>query len=84
MKAGAGWPTKDARPATDFDDGFDTAFGFARTVFFVAGFAASASLKRSDFGMTSYIPMVGNKVRLEVQAEGINIDRKERESLKRL
>lgn len=49
---------------------------------FVAGFSASAILKRSDFGMTSYLPIVGDEVRIEVQAEGINIDRKKQEAVR--
>jgi polyisoprenoid-binding protein YceI len=43
---------------------------------FMAGFSAEASLKRSDFGMTKYVPMVGDEVRLMVQTEGVDVDRK--------
>lgn len=50
---------------------------------FIAGFSASAKVKRSDFGMAEYVPMVGDVVRIEVQTEGINIDQKAREALKR-
>ncbi len=49
---------------------------------YVAGFTASATIKRSEFGMNSYLPMVGDDVRIEVQAEGINIDRKQQEEVK--
>ncbi len=49
---------------------------------FVAGFNATARLKRSEFGMLSYIPAVGDEVRVEIQLEGINATRKEQESLK--
>ncbi len=49
---------------------------------YVAGFTASATIKRSDFGMNSYLPMVGDEVRIEIQAEGINIDRKKLEEVK--
>ncbi len=49
---------------------------------FVAGFHAEATLKRSDFGMNAYLPMVGDKVRVDIQAEGINIDRKHAERIK--
>lgn len=49
---------------------------------FVAGFSATADLKRSDFGMLSYIPAVGDSVRIEIQLEGINVTRKEQESLR--
>ncbi len=31
---------------------------------FVAGFSASTTLKRSDFGMNTYFPMVGDEVRI--------------------
>lgn len=50
---------------------------------FVAGFSASTTIKRSDFGMKEYIPMVGDEVRIEVQVEGVNIDRKNREAIKK-
>ena len=49
---------------------------------FVAGFSASAILKRSDFGMKEYLPLVGDEVRIEVQTEGINIDRKKQEAVR--
>ncbi len=48
---------------------------------FVAGFSAQATLKRSDFGMNYLIPMVG-EVRLEIQTEGTDIDRKNAERIK--
>jgi polyisoprenoid-binding protein YceI len=50
---------------------------------FVAGFSANAIVKRSDFGMAEYLPMVGDEVRLEVQTEGINVDQKKRDSMRR-
>ncbi len=50
---------------------------------FVAGFSASATLKRSDFGMKEYLPLVGDEVRIEVQTEGVNIDRKKQEEVKK-
>lgn len=49
---------------------------------FTAGFSATAKLKRSDFGMISYLPAVGDEVRIEVQIEGINVTRKEQEAVK--
>jgi polyisoprenoid-binding protein YceI len=52
------------------------------TNLFVAGFKAEATIKRSDFGMNSYIPMVGDEVRLEVYTEGVNQDRKQAEGTK--
>lgn len=50
---------------------------------FVAGFSASATIKRSDFGMKEYLPLVGDEVRIEVQTEGVNIDRKKQEEVKK-
>ncbi len=50
---------------------------------FVAGFSATAKIKRSDFGMAEYLPLVGDEVRLEVQTEGVNVDRKKIEEIKR-
>jgi polyisoprenoid-binding protein YceI len=35
-----------------------------------AGFSATATIKRSDFGMTSYIPGVSDEVHLDIEAEG--------------
>ena len=34
------------------------------------GFQAQATLKRSDFGMSAGIPMVGDEVRISIQVEG--------------
>jgi polyisoprenoid-binding protein YceI len=33
------------------------------------GFSATGSLKRSDFGMTQYIPVVGDVVKIQIDAE---------------
>ena len=49
---------------------------------FVAGFKLTATLKRSDFGMTNAIPMVGDEVRLEAYTEIVNLDRKKQEAIK--
>lgn len=49
---------------------------------FVAGFTATATLKRSDFGMTAYLPMVGDDIRIEVYTEGVDVDRKKQEEMK--
>jgi len=38
---------------------------------YVAGFSATASLKRSDFGMTYGLPMVGDDVQIRIEVEGI-------------
>jgi len=37
----------------------------------VAGFSATASILRSDFGLTTFIPLVGDKVDLLCEIEGI-------------
>lgn len=50
---------------------------------FVAGFSATAFIKRSEFGMNSYLPMVGDNVRVQIQTEGINVDQKEREKIRK-
>ena len=34
-----------------------------------AGFSATATLKRSDFGMTTFLPMLGDDVKLDIQSE---------------
>lgn len=34
-----------------------------------AGFSASASLKRSDFGITTFLPKLGDEVQLDIEAE---------------
>lgn len=35
-----------------------------------AGFTASTKLKRSDFGMTTYLPGLGDEVKINIEAEG--------------
>ena len=40
----------------------------------LAGFSASATLKRSDFGMSKYIPDVGDEVAITIEVEGIRQD----------
>ncbi len=39
----------------------------------VIGFDAVGTIKRSDFGMTAYIPMVGDDVRLDISAEFVPV-----------
>lgn len=34
-----------------------------------AGFTASTSIKRSDFGMTTYAPAIGDEVKIDIEAE---------------
>lgn len=38
---------------------------------YTAGFAATATLKRSDFGMTRYLPDIGDAVQIRIEAEGL-------------
>jgi len=41
---------------------------------YVSGFSARASLKRSDFGMTYGLPMIGDDVDIMIEVEGIRDD----------
>lgn len=50
---------------------------------YVAGFHAEATLKRSDFGMNSYLPAVGDEVRIMVNTEGLSQDRKKADAIKK-
>ena len=36
---------------------------------YTLGFSATATLRRSDFGMKAYIPLVGDEVTIEIEAE---------------
>ena len=38
------------------------------------GFSATTSLRRSDFGMSAYLPDVGDLVKLTIEAEFISVD----------
>ncbi len=38
------------------------------------GFAATGTLKRSDFGIDKYVPTVSDEVRIEIQTEGVRRD----------
>lgn len=38
---------------------------------YTAGFSATATLKRSDFGMTKYLPDIGDVVQIRIEAEGL-------------
>jgi len=44
------------------------------TGFYTLGFSATGSIKRSDFGMDQYIPMVGDRVDIEIYAEFQKVD----------
>ena len=37
---------------------------------FICGLSATAEIKRSDFGMTDYLPLVGDKVNITIEVEG--------------
>lgn len=39
-----------------------------------AGFSATAHLKRSDFGMSTYVPMIGDDVELRLEVEAYKAD----------
>lgn len=41
---------------------------------FVAGFSATGTVKRSDFGMTYGLPGIGDDVKLVIQVEGVQQD----------
>ncbi|MCC6597891.1 MAG: polyisoprenoid-binding protein [Alphaproteobacteria bacterium] len=41
---------------------------------YMAGFSATASLKRSEFGMDYGLPMVGDDVKIHIEVEGIRED----------
>jgi len=38
---------------------------------YTAGFSATATLKRADFGMTKYLPDIGDEVTIRIEAEGL-------------
>ena len=42
----------------------------------IAGFRANTVVKRSDFGMNNYVPMVGDFVRINIEVEGIQQKKK--------
>lgn len=37
----------------------------------MAGFSATTTLKRSDFGLTKFIPMLGDEVQIDVEVEAV-------------
>ncbi|HBR69527.1 MAG TPA: hypothetical protein DEA55_09155 [Rhodospirillaceae bacterium] len=41
---------------------------------FMAGFSATTNIKRSDFGMTYGLPMVGDDVEIRIQVEGERVE----------
>ncbi len=44
---------------------------FLRSNRMVAGFTASATIRRSDFGMKAFLPLIGDEVHIAINAEGI-------------
>lgn len=53
------------------------------TSLYVIGFSATTVIHRSDFGMTTLLPDVGDTVKLDISSEIINLTRKQAESLKK-
>jgi polyisoprenoid-binding protein YceI len=43
---------------------------------YIAGFSATTAIKRSEFGMDKYVPMVGDEVRFDIEVEGVNEEKK--------
>lgn len=41
---------------------------------YVSGFSADASLKRSEFGMTYGLPMIGDDIQIHIEVEGVRDD----------
>ena len=37
----------------------------------VAGFTTTTTIRRSDFGMKAFIPLIGDVVRIDINAEAI-------------
>jgi polyisoprenoid-binding protein YceI len=50
---------------------FNRAAVDAYTFKYTAGFSATASLKRSDFGMRKYLPDIGDDVDIRIEVEGL-------------
>lgn len=57
--------TKPIKLNATFNGGADNIL----TGYYTLGFTAKGTIKRSDFGMDSYIPMVGDEITIEVFAE---------------
>jgi polyisoprenoid-binding protein YceI len=47
---------------------------------YVAGFSATLSFKRSDFGMRASIPAVGDEVQIRLEVEGVRDDKAQEKS----
>lgn len=48
----------------------------------VSGFSATTTIKRSEFGMSYGLGMVGDEVKLIIETEGVNVDAKKRSEKK--
>ncbi len=57
--------------AVDLRVTFNRAGVDAYTFKYTAGFSATASLKRSDFGMSKYLPNIGDEVDIRIEVEGL-------------
>ncbi|WP_144392944.1 YceI family protein [Pleionea sediminis] len=57
--------TKPIQLQASFNGGADNIL----TGYYTLGFSATGTIKRSDFGMDSYIPMVGDTINIEIYAE---------------
>ncbi len=57
--------TKPIKLNATFNGGADNML----TGYYTLGFTATGAIKRSDFGMDSYIPMVGDEITIEIFAE---------------
>ncbi len=57
--------TKPVQLKVQFNGAGHNPFANAATL----GFSATASLKRSDFGMSTYLPAIGDNVTLQIEAE---------------
>jgi polyisoprenoid-binding protein YceI len=57
--------------ALDLDVTFNRAGLDPYDLRYTAGFAATATLRRADFGMRKYLPDIGDAVQIRIEAEGL-------------
>ena|SRR5450432_2565953 len=55
----------------DLEVTFNRAGMDSYSLHYTAGFSATATLKRSDFGMRKYLPDIGDEVTIHIEAEGL-------------
>lgn len=53
---------------------FNRAAEHPSTKKYTAGFSATGSLKRSDFGMTTGVPFLGDQIEISIQVEGQRVE----------